>query len=96
MATYTLATVTFSAAQEAGLDFVLFHVNAARALQSPPLSALTKQQYLDALVQALPADYLRQVREDFRNRAGVAMQSASVSTLQSVASTLGIDANPYD
>jgi hypothetical protein len=96
MATYTPANVTFSAAQEAGFDMVLFKENARRAALSPPQSALTKQQYLDGLIQGLPADYLRQFRNDFRDRCGVAMLTATPATLQAVATDLSVDPNPYD
>lgn len=96
MATYTLAQVTFSAAQEAGLDRKLFLHNQARASQVPPLSAHTKQQYLDALVAGWPGQFMTEVRHDFKDRAADAIQSASVATLMSVATTLGIDPNPYD
>lgn len=96
MATYTLATVTFSAAQEAGLDRKLFHHNAARAALVPPLSAHTKQEYLDSLAAGWPVQFMKEVRHDFRERAAEAIQSASIATLQSVATTLGIDVNPYD
>ena len=96
MATYTLANVTFTAAQEAGLDLKLFLRNQSRAAQTPPLAAQTKQQYLDSLTAAWPASFLAEVRNDFKHRAGVAMQTASVATLLAVATELGIDANPYD
>lgn len=96
MATYTLAQVTFSAAQEAGLDRKLFLRNQDRAAQTPPLLPQTKQQYLDSLVQAWPGQFMTEVRNDFRDRCSNAMQSASVSTLQSVATALGVDINPYD
>lgn len=96
MAAYTLAAVTFSAAQEMGLDYKLFQVNAQRAAQTPPQSAFTKQQLLDSYVAGWPAQFLAEVRNDFTQRAGVAMQSASVATLGSVATALGIDGNPYD
>lgn len=96
MASYTLASVTFSAAQELGLDYKLFQVNQARAAQTPPLSAITKQQLLDAYVAGWPTQFQAEVRNDFMNRAGIAMQTASVATLSAVATSLGIDANPYD
>lgn len=96
MATYSLAQVTFSAAQEVGLDYKLFQVNAARAAQSPPLTAWTKQQLLDSYTAGWPAQFVAEVRNDFTQRAGVAMQTTSLANLQSVATTLGIDANPYD
>lgn len=94
MATYTLATVTFTVAQELGMDYKLFQVNAARTAQS--LTPYTKQQWLDSLVQGWPVQFTAEVRNDFTQRAGIAMQSASVATLGTVATALGIDSNPYD
>lgn len=96
MATYTLAQVTFSAAEEVGLDRKLFFHNQSRAAQTPSLSAQTKQQYLDGLVAGWPAQFVTEARNDFRERAASAIQSASIATLQSVATTLGVDINPYD
>ena len=96
MATYTLAQVTFSAAQEAGLDRKLFLRNHSRTTQNPPLPPQTKQQYLDSLVAAWPAQFLTEFRNDFRERCSDAMQTASVANLQTVATTLGVDINPYD
>lgn len=96
MATYTLASVTFSAAQELGMDYKLFQVNAARAAQSPPLSPITKQQLLDGYVAGWPNQFQAEVRNDFTQRAGVAMQTASIATLSTIATALGIDSNPYD
>lgn len=96
MATYTLASVTFSAAQELGMDYKLYQVNQARAAQTPPLSPITKQQLLDGYVAGWPNQFQAEVRNDFTQRAGVAMQAASVTTLGSVATALGIDPNPYD
>lgn len=96
MAAYTLGQVTFSAAQEAGLDRKLFIHNQARAAQTPPLSAQTKQQYLDSLVQGWPAQFQTEARNDFRERCSDAMQTTSVANLQAVATALGVDINPYD
>lgn len=96
MAVYTLQSVTFSAAQEAALDRKLFLHNQARAAQNPPLAPVTKPQYLDALVQAWPSEFTQEFREDFRARCADAMQIANVPTLQTVATALGVDVNPYD
>lgn len=94
MAIYTLATVSFSAAQEAGLDRKLFIHNAGRA--SSGLPAQTKQQYLDGLVQACPAQFVSEFRDDFKDRCSLAIQTATVPNLMTVPSMLGIDINPYD
>lgn len=96
MATYTLASITFSSAQEIGLDYKLFQANQARAAQTPPLQPITKQQLLDGYVAGWPAQFQAEVRNDFTQRAGIAMQAANVATLASVATALGIDPNPYD
>jgi hypothetical protein len=96
MASYTLPPVVFSTQQEAGLDKKLFDHNAGRASQIPPLPVQTKQQYLEGLIAGWPQQFFTEVRNDFRERAGAAIQAASVATLLSVATSLGIDANPYD
>lgn len=92
MATYTLA----QAAQEAGLDRKLAEHNASRAAQVPPRAAQTKQQYLDGLVSDWPRQFIQEFRNDFRERAAAAIQSASMAELTTIATTLGIDPNPYD
>jgi hypothetical protein len=96
MATYTLAQVSFTAAQEAGLDRKLFIHNQGRANSSPPLPAQTKQQYLDGLAQEWPKQFVAEFRDDFKDRCSLVIQTASVATLQSVATTLAVDINPYD
>lgn len=93
MATYTLGNVTFSAAQEAGLERKLFIRNESRLKAGQAL--LTKQQYLDSLAQAWPAAFVTEFRNDLRERMGTAIQTASVANLQSVATTLGVELNPY-
>jgi hypothetical protein len=95
MANYT-TTFSFTAAQEAGFDMRLKRFNDRRAQAEPPLPALTKQQYIDRLASDLPAEMARDFRDDFRDRCSDAMRAATVATLQSVATTLGVDINPYD
>jgi len=94
MATYTLAQVVFTAAQEAGLDRKLFVHNAGRVTSGLPTQ--TKQQYLDGLVAEFPIRFVAEFRDDFKDRCSLAIQSATVSNLMVVASSLGIDINPYD
>lgn len=96
MATYTLAQVTFSAAQEAGLDRKLALRNQSRAQQNPPLGPQTKQQYLDSLAQAWPQQFVTEFRIDLKDRCADAIQTASVATLTTVTNALGVDLNPYD
>lgn len=94
MANYILAQINFGAAQEAGLDRKLSIHNAGRAASGLP--AQNKQQYLDSLAQAWPVQFISEFRDDFKERCSLAMQTASVATLQTVATALGVDINPYD
>lgn len=94
MATYVLQNVVFTAAQEMGFDMILFKDNARRVGDGLP--ARTKQQFLDADNQAKPANYLLKFRQDFKERCGTALETASSANLQSVATTLSVDVNPYD
>ena len=95
MATYTLASVTFSAAEEAGLDRKLAYRNDARAKQTPPVAPQTKQQYLDSLAQAWPALFLAEFRADLKDRCATAINSANVATLTTVTNALAVPLNPY-
>lgn len=89
MATYNI-NLTTTAADEKGLDFVLARVNAARAAETPPKAAITKAQYLNALVDLLIIDYKKQYKADFRERAGAALDVASNAQVTEVAGILGV------
>lgn len=89
MATYNL-TVTTTAADEKGLDFVLAKINTARAAEDPPKAAITKAQYLNALVDNLIVDYKRQYKADLRDRVGTALDAAPNAQVTEVAGILGV------
>lgn len=89
MPTYTL-TVTTGANEEKGLDLVLARENAARAAQTPPKTAITKQQYLQNLVDGCVSDYKRQYKQDLRERTGAALDTANAAKVSQVAALLGV------
>ena len=89
MATYTL-TVTTGAKEEQGLDYILAPINAARAAQTPPLPALTKQQELQAIIDSVVTDYKRQYKADLKQRVADALDAATAAKVTQVATVLGV------
>lgn len=91
MATYTL-TVTTGPAEEKALDMALAKVNTVRARNLPPRANVTKQQYLQGLVDDLVVDHKRRYKDDFRARVDAAMNTtASNAQISQVAQILGVD-----
>lgn len=89
MATYNL-TVTTGAAEEKGLALYLAKVNADRAAEVPPKSALTTAQLLQRVIDNAVQDYKRQYKQDLRDRTGAALDNASGAQVTQVAAILGV------
>jgi len=88
MATYTITT---SAAEERGLDYVVAKRNAARAAEVPPKPALTNAEYLDDILvrRSLKAFNEERKREDAA-AVGAAYDAANNATQNQVKTVLGL------
>lgn len=96
MATYNIPNLVFSAAEERGFDRILKQFNDHRAAQTPPLAAVTKNQYIQGYIAAIPGQWLAEFRADAKHRLGVAVDSMNDAALVNTMSAAGVDLNPYD
>lgn len=57
-------TITLTATQETGLTFATNKLNVQRAAENPPKSALTEEQYLQAMIKNVINDYVKQKQDE--------------------------------
>ena len=89
MPTYSVS-ITTTAQQDKGIARALALVNAKRAQQNPPASALTDAQFVRLICNDRIDDFLREYRDDFRQRVSAAVDAASPSQTAQVAQILGV------
>ena len=84
--TYTLTT---DATTEAALTHAVSKANAERARRSPPLPALSNQQYVDLLWQGVLASYGRTQKQDDRVVACTTFKNLSRAEQDAITTQLG-------
>lgn len=89
MAAYTI-TVNTNAKQETALTAIVAAVNVDRAAQTPPLTAITNQQYLDAIVTKAVVSYRQQYEQQNGDAIKAALMNATDVQIAGIKTTLGL------
>jgi hypothetical protein len=87
MASYT---VTTSPTQETALGEIVDAANADRAMRTPPLPALSRQQYLDGVIGSMLDDYIRQRQAVNAQKVADAYTGATPAVKTQVRTLLGV------
>jgi hypothetical protein len=101
MADYNMGTLTLDADDEEGLDLAIWSSNkAAQATVPPgtiynPALAADRQTFCKKTSKDLFKRYGKQFQADFKQRNGVALDTANRTKQNNVAAELGVVRNPY-
>ena len=87
MTDYTISTTT---TQETGLTKTVAKVNADRAAETPPKSAITNTQYVNKISKGAFDSYVNQTDEEDRASVKDAFKDADAATKAQIKTLLGL------
>lgn len=86
----TTYTITLTAEQDTALATLITRTNTARAAQTPPLPAITVNQYVQSRASEIASNYAAQIKGEDEAAVLAAYKAATAAKQSSIKTTLGI------